>query len=203
MTGAYLFIEHIQTSGGIKHPVLTPFATLVYLTDRQLPRSADGSPNTGGATIAGQGGSIGSVHGRASRCYEVAARIKPDNTITGTVAGQGIIQTKASVGSRIPVTFTSLRHGTTVRRTVTLRSQRPGDTTGKPLGCCISPHRHAPAALLRGPGRLFKVSRSASASGAYWASAADARLLSDPRRLSDPTHTGARTSVARAKVQLG
>jgi hypothetical protein len=134
VTGAYLFIQRIQTGGGVKHPIRSPFATLVYRTDRQLPRSSDGSPDTGGASIAGQGGSIGSVHGRASRCYAATARIKPDNTITGTNAGS-IIQTKAVVGSRLPVAFTTLRHGTTTHRTLTLRAQRPGDLSGKPLGC--------------------------------------------------------------------
>ncbi|HEY5198586.1 MAG TPA: hypothetical protein VIJ51_16310 [Solirubrobacteraceae bacterium] len=134
VTGAYLFIQRIQTAGGIKHPILTPFATLVYRTDIQLPRSSDGSPNTGGATIAGQGGSIGSIHGKASRCYVATARIKPDNTITGTNSS-GIEQTRAIVGSRLPVTFTTLRHGTVTHRTLTLRGRQPGDLTGKPLGC--------------------------------------------------------------------
>jgi hypothetical protein len=39
-----------------------------------------------GAGIAGQNASVGSVHGKASRCYQVNARIKPDSTITGTTS---------------------------------------------------------------------------------------------------------------------
>jgi hypothetical protein len=132
VTGAYLYINKIQFSNG-RHASLQPFATLVFKTDRQLPRRFDGLIRAG-AGIAGQRGSVGSVHGKASRCYQVNARIKPDNTITGTTAA-GIEQTKARAGSRLPVEITTAQGAPTVTRTLTLRHAKPGDTSGKPLGC--------------------------------------------------------------------
>jgi hypothetical protein len=113
---------------------IQPFATLVFRTDRQLPRRFDGLIRAG-AGIAGQRGSVGSVHGKASRCYQVNARIKPDNTITGTTAAGTVEQTKARAGSRLPVEITTAKGAPTVTRTLTLRRARPGDVSGKPLGC--------------------------------------------------------------------
>jgi hypothetical protein len=133
VTGAYLYIQKMNAvSGG--HAKLQPFATLVFKTDRQLPRRFDGLIRAG-ASVAGQSGSVGSVHGKASRCYTVNARIKPDNTITGTRPGGKRLQTKARAGSRLHVEITTAKGATTVKRTLTLRDAKPGDVTGKPLGC--------------------------------------------------------------------
>lgn len=132
VTGAYLYIQKIQTSDG-RHASLQPYATLVFKTDRQLPRRFDGLIRAS-AGVASQRSSIGSVNGRASRCYQINARIKPDNTITGTTKA-GVIQTKAVAGSRLPVEFTTGKGAPTTHRTLTLRKAKAGDASGKPLGC--------------------------------------------------------------------
>lgn len=133
VTGAYLYVQKIDYSNG-RHASKQPFATLVFRTDRQLARRFDGLIRAG-AGIAGQNGSVGSVDGRASRCYQVIARIKPDNTITGTSAAGTVKQTRARVGSRLAVEITTAKGAPTVRRTLTLRAMRAGDTAGRPLGC--------------------------------------------------------------------
>jgi hypothetical protein len=133
VTGAYLYVNKIQFSNG-HGATAEPFATLVFRTDHQLPRRFDGLIRAG-AGIAGQNGSVGSVHGKASRCYQVNARIKPDNTITGTSDAGKRIQTKARVGTRLPVEITPGKGAPTIKRTLTLRAAKPGDTSGKPLGC--------------------------------------------------------------------
>jgi hypothetical protein len=132
VTGAYLHIHTIEASSGGRAKI-QPFATLVFRTDRQLPRRFDRLIRAG-AGIAGQRGSVGSVNGKASRCYQVNARIRPDNTITGTTAA-GVEQTKARAGSRLPVEITTATGAPTVTRTLTLRNAKPGDVSGKPLGC--------------------------------------------------------------------
>jgi hypothetical protein len=132
VTGAYLYIQKIPTSDG-RHLSVQPYATLVFKTNRQLPRRFDGMLRAG-ARLANQGGSIGSVHGKASRCYRGEARIKPDNTITGSTA-TGITQTKARVGSRIRVQIETAKDAKIVYRTLTLRKAKAGDASGKPLGC--------------------------------------------------------------------
>jgi hypothetical protein len=128
VTGAYLFIQKILTAGqhGSK---LDRYATLVFKTDRQLPRRYDGLIRAG-ASIAGGGGSLGSVGGRATRCYQVNTRIRLDNTILGD--GHA---TKARPGSRLHVEITTASGATAVKRTLTLRNAKPGDAAGKPLGC--------------------------------------------------------------------
>jgi hypothetical protein len=133
VTGAYLYINKIQYSNG-HHATPQPFATLVFKTDRQLPRRFDGLIRAG-AGIAGQNGSVGSVHGKASRCYQVNARIKPDNTITGTTAAGKAKQTRARAGSRLRVEITTAKGAPTITRTLTLRHAKPGDASGRPLGC--------------------------------------------------------------------
>jgi hypothetical protein len=132
VTGAYLYIQELDYSGG-QHASKQPFATLVFKTDRQLPRRFDGLIRAG-AGIAGQNGSVGSVGGKASRCYTVIARIKPDNTITGTSAGKRT-ETRARAGSRLRVQITTEKGAPTVTRTLTLRTARPGDASGRPLSC--------------------------------------------------------------------
>jgi hypothetical protein len=133
VTGAYLYIQKIEYSGG-QRASRQPFATLVFRTDRQLPRRFDGLIRAG-AGVAGQNGSVGSVHGKASRCYTVNARIKPDNTITGTSSAGQLIQTRARPGARLRVEITTEKGAPTVARTLTLRTARPGDASGRPLGC--------------------------------------------------------------------
>jgi hypothetical protein len=133
VTGAYLYINKIQFSNG-HHATPQPFATLVFKTNHQLPRRFDGLIRAG-AGIAGQNASVGSVHGKASRCYQVNVRIKPDNTITGTNAAGQRQQTKARAGSRLHIVITTAKDAPTVTRTLTLRHAKPGDTSGKPLGC--------------------------------------------------------------------
>jgi hypothetical protein len=130
--GSYLYIQKVLTAGQHRS-VYQPYATLVFRTDRQLPRRYDGLIRAG-ARVAHQGGSLGSVHGRASRCYAMFVRIKKDNTITGTISGS-IVHIKARPGSKLPIQITTADDAPTIRRTLTLRKPKAGDVSGKPLGC--------------------------------------------------------------------
>ncbi|HEX4344627.1 MAG TPA: hypothetical protein VHZ31_03600 [Solirubrobacteraceae bacterium] len=129
VTGAYLFVQKILTAGqhGSK---LDRYATLVFKTDRQLPRRYDGLIRAGASIAGGGGGSLGSVGGRATRCYEMNTRIRLDNTILGD--GHA---TKARPGSRLHVEITTASGATAVTRTLTLHDAKPGDASGKPLRC--------------------------------------------------------------------
>jgi hypothetical protein len=64
----------------------------------------------------------------------MSARIKKDNTITGTIS-DSIVQIKARAGSTLPIEIATSDDASTVRRTLTLRKQKAGDVSGKPLGC--------------------------------------------------------------------
>jgi hypothetical protein len=133
VTGAYAYISHTDASinGHMRHDV--PFATLVFKTDHQLPRRYDGLIRAG-ASLGGQSASVGSVAGKASRCYSISVRIKPDNTITGTVDGK-LVNTKAKAGSKLKAVITPAKDAAEITRSVTLRKQRAGDAGGAPLSC--------------------------------------------------------------------
>jgi hypothetical protein len=108
------------------------YAQVVFKTAGELPRRFDGMIRAGGA-LDGTGHSISAVrgkHGKATNCYTFLAKIND-----GRIAGpQG---RKAGVGSRHTVKVTA--RGTTAdisdSVSVTLRRQRPGDLSGKPLAC--------------------------------------------------------------------
>jgi hypothetical protein len=128
VTGAYLYVQSVKADG-------SKLATLVFKTDKQLPRRFDGMLRAG-AYIAGQGRSIGSVNGKASRCYVASARINKDNTITGSAAGGKTKKTKARVGAKIPVEIITEKGAKTgVKKTLTLRKAKAGYGSGKPLSC--------------------------------------------------------------------
>ena len=128
VTGAYLYVQKVKADG-------SRLATLVFKTDKQLPRRFDGMLRAG-AYVAGQGRSIGSVNGKASRCYQASALINKDNTITGSAAGGKTKKTKARIGARIPVEIVTEKGSKTgVKKTLTLRKARAGYASGRPLSC--------------------------------------------------------------------
>jgi hypothetical protein len=108
------------------------YAKVVFRTADELPRRFDGMIRAGGA-LDDTGHSVGSVrgrHGKAANCYTILARIQD-----GRIAGPH--GRKASIGSRHTLRVTA--RGTTDdisdTMSVTLRKQRAGDMSGKPLGC--------------------------------------------------------------------
>lgn len=120
--GAYAYVENSL-------PGDKSYASVVVRTANVLPRRFDGMLRASGS-LDGTAHSLGSVKGRASRCYRFLAEIK-DGRI------RGLKGRKAHIGSRHTMIITA--RGTdgdlTASRTVTLRKKRAGDTSGRPLGC--------------------------------------------------------------------
>jgi hypothetical protein len=105
------------------------YAQVVFKTAHQLPRRFDGLIRAGGA-LDGTGHSLGSVGGRKTRCYTALFRI-----VDGRIAGPH--GKKASLGSKhtLVVTARGTNGDLSDSMSVTLRAQRAGDVSGKPLGC--------------------------------------------------------------------
>jgi len=108
---------------------------VVVKTAGQLPRRFDGLIRAN-ATLAGHGsGSIGSVGGRASRCYTFTVPLK-DGRFYPADGGSG----KGPKGSpgRYAVTVSAKdADGKTVSstKTITLRDRKVGDRSGTPISC--------------------------------------------------------------------
>jgi hypothetical protein len=108
---------------------------VVVKTKGQLPRRFDGLIRAGGTFAKHGGGSIGSVGGRASRCYTFTVPLKngrfyPADGGYGTGA-------KAAPG-RYAVTMSAKdADGKTVSstKTINLRDRKAGDRSGKPIAC--------------------------------------------------------------------
>jgi hypothetical protein len=108
-------------------------AVVVVKTRGQMPRRYDGLIRAGGSLGKSNGGSTGSVGGRASRCYTFSVPLK-----NGRLLENGKPGAKANAGSRHVVTFEAKGpDGKTVSstKTVTLRNRKAGDRVGKPIGC--------------------------------------------------------------------
>jgi hypothetical protein len=127
VTGAYLYLHTLPQDG-------QRLATLVFKTNRQLPRRFDGMIRAR-ASVAGQASSIASVGGKASRCYQANVRVRKDGTILGSSSGGGTKRTKARVGAKLGVEILTEKGATPIRRTLVLRKARAGDASGRPLGC--------------------------------------------------------------------
>ncbi|MET0601016.1 MAG: hypothetical protein ABW167_03420 [Baekduia sp.] len=108
---------------------------VVVKTAGQLPRRFDGLIRAGATFAKHGGGSIGSVGGRASRCYTFTVPLK-DGRFYPTAGGYGT-GAKASPGRYAVTVSAKDADGKTVSstKTITLRDRKVGDRSGKPIGC--------------------------------------------------------------------
>jgi hypothetical protein len=118
-------------------PLNRKLVVVVVKTRGQLPRRFDGLIRAGGSLATHNGSSVGSVGGRASRCYTFTIPLEDGRFSPTDGSGKGA---KGSPG-RYPVTITAKdADGTTTSstsstKTITLRDRKAGDRSGKPLGC--------------------------------------------------------------------
>lgn len=108
---------------------------VVVKTKGQLPRRFDGLIRAGGTFAKRGGGSIGSVGGKASKCYTFTVPLK-DGRFYPLDGGKGH-GPKASPGRYVVTLHAKAADGSTVSstKTINLRDRRTGDRAGKPLGC--------------------------------------------------------------------
>jgi hypothetical protein len=106
---------------------------VVVKTHGQLPRRFDGLIRAGGTLSGHGGGSIASVGGKASKCYTFSIPLKDGRFYTND-GGKGA---KGSPGKYTVKMTAKDKDGNTVSssKSITLRDRRPGDRSGKPLGC--------------------------------------------------------------------
>ena len=103
---------------------------VVFRTTSALPRRADGAIQAG-VSIEGVNHSIGSAR-RGTNCYTGASEIKGGRI--ATLKNNEVVRKVAKVGRTFTVkVFT--RDGRSVTKELTLRAERKGDDSGKPLGC--------------------------------------------------------------------
>ncbi len=123
LRGAYLYVEELEASG-------QKLVRVVFRTAKPLPRRGDGAIRAGVA-IEGVNHSIGSTR-RGNTCYTGASVVRGGSI---PVLRDGMAGRK---GARIGRAFTVkvfTRDGQSVTRKLKLRSARPGDASGRPLGC--------------------------------------------------------------------
>jgi hypothetical protein len=120
VSGAYLYLDHEPASG-------QDFVRVVFRTADDLPRRSDGAIQAG-VSIDGFSHSIGSVK-KGQPIYTGAAEVK-GNSITA-LNGEAV-RKGAKVGRSFTVRFFT-RDGQRVTKKMTLRAERKGDDTGKPL----------------------------------------------------------------------
>jgi hypothetical protein len=106
---------------------------VVVKTRGQLPRRFDGLIRAGGTFNKHNGGSVGSVGGRQSRCYTFTIPLKDgrfiqDDGAKGAKGGPGRYRVTMSAKDAGGRTVSS-------SKTITLRDRKAGDRAGKPLGC--------------------------------------------------------------------
>jgi hypothetical protein len=122
VTGAYLYVDHLAGSN-------QDFVRVVFRTASKLPRRSDGMIQAG-VSIEGVGHSISTAR-KGAPIYTGASEIKghsiPRNTGAGNVTRVG-----AKVGRKYTVVFET-RDGQKVTKKLTLRAERKGDDSGKPL----------------------------------------------------------------------
>ena len=102
---------------------------VVFPTTSALPRRADGAIQAG-VSIEGVNHSIGSAR-RGTNCYTGASEIKGGRI--ATLKNNEVVRKIAKVGRAFTVKVT--RDGRSVTKKLTLRAERKGDDSGKPLGC--------------------------------------------------------------------
>ena len=122
VTGAYLYLDHESASN-------QDFVRVVFRTASELPRRGDGSIQAG-VSIEGVSHSIGSAR-KSAPIYTGASEVKghsiPKSTGPGKVTREG-----AKIGRKYTVVFET-RDGQKVTKKLTLRAERKGDDSGKPL----------------------------------------------------------------------
>ena len=115
-------------------PLDKPLISVIFKTHGQLPRRGDGLIRAGGTLSTGRGGSIGSVSGRASRCYTFTVALKDGRFRTYS----GGRSAKASVGSHPKLALTARSvDGTqlTSRSTLTIHHKTSKSRSGAAIGC--------------------------------------------------------------------
>jgi hypothetical protein len=120
VTGAYLYLDHNAASK-------QDFVRVVFRTAGDLPRRADGAIQAG-VSIDGISHSIGSAR-KGAPIYTGAAEVKGHSI---TALNDKLIRKGAKVGRSFTVRFFT-RDGQHVTKKMTLRAERKGDDTGKPL----------------------------------------------------------------------
>ena len=120
VTGAYLYLDHNEASK-------QDFVRVVFRTADDLPRRADGAIQAG-ISIDGFSHSVGSAK-KGAPIYTGAAEVK-GNSITA-LNGESV-RKGAKIGRSFTVRF-FMRDGHHVTKKMTLRAERKGDDTGKPL----------------------------------------------------------------------
>jgi hypothetical protein len=122
VTGAYLYVDHLAGSN-------QDFVRVVFRTASPLPRRYDGLIRAG-VSIEGVGHSISTAR-KGAPIYTGASEIKghsiPRNTGPGAVTRVG-----AKIGRKYTVVFQT-SDGQKVTKKLTLRAERKGDDSGKPL----------------------------------------------------------------------
>jgi len=123
VTKAYAYVDTKIQPG-------TKYVHVVFKTKDELPRRYDGMIRASGA-LDQVGHSIGSVHGKASKCYGFYVKI-----VDGRIATKH--GASAKIGSKHKLVVTARGDGGKDLSgviSVTLRKAKAGDASGKPLGC--------------------------------------------------------------------
>jgi hypothetical protein len=122
VTGAYLYLDHNSASH-------QDFVRVVFRTASDLPRRGDGSIQAG-VSIEGVSHSIGSAR-KGAPIYTGASEVKGHSIPKSDGAGK-VTREGAKVGRKYTVVFQT-RDGQKVTKQLTLRAERKGDDSGKPL----------------------------------------------------------------------
>jgi hypothetical protein len=120
VTGAYLYLDHNEASH-------QDFVRVVFRTASDLPRRSDGAIQAG-VSIDGFSHSIGAVK-KGAPIYTGAAEVKGHSI---TALNGKSVRKGAKVGRSFTVRFFT-NDGQKVTKKMTLRAERKGDDTGKPL----------------------------------------------------------------------
>ena len=120
VTGAYLYLDHEPASD-------QDFVRVVFRTAEDLPRRGDGAIQAG-VSIDGVTHSIATVK-KGQPIYTGASEVKGHSI---TALNGKDIRKGAKVGRSFTVRFFT-RDGQRVTKKMTLRAERKGDDTGKPL----------------------------------------------------------------------
>jgi hypothetical protein len=120
VTGAYLYVDHLGNQD---------FVRVVFRTASDLPRRSDGMIRAG-VEIEGVGHSIATAR-KGAPIYTGASEIK-GHSIPKNIGPGKVTRVGAKIGRKYTVTFET-RDGQKVTKKLTLRAERKGDDSGKPL----------------------------------------------------------------------
>ena len=122
VTGAYLYLDHLAASN-------QDFVRVVFRTKTELPRRSDGMIQAG-VSIEGVGHSIATAR-KGAPIYTGASEIKGHSIAKSTGPGK-VTREGVKVGRTYTVVFET-RDGQKVTKKLTLRAERKGYDSGKPL----------------------------------------------------------------------